>query len=112
MTYKLGNLRLFWRTIFQSRPQFLTTDGSNYLVNLGPGQESTVATQANVVSKLDPYWMNNASVQYTLFGKTSISLSVNNIFNMMPSVYNRADGAYFTSDMVGRYYVLRLRQQF
>ena len=112
MTYKLGDLRLFWRTLFQSRPQFLTTDGANYLVNLGPGQESTLATPANIVRNLDPYWMNNVSVQYTFSSKTSLSLTVNNVFNSMPSVYNRADGAYYVSDEVGRYYVLKLRQQF
>jgi len=113
VTYSKGNLRLFWRTLYQSSPVWLSTDGSSYVVNLGPGQETTAATSANIINgDLKPYWMHNASIQYNLFDRTSIQLSVNNIFDSKPSVLNRADGAYYTSDMIGRYYTMRIRQQF
>ena len=91
---------------------FLDTTGSNYLVNLGPGQETTKATSDNIVRNFDPYWMHNLSIQYTLAERTSIQLSVNNVFNTMPSVNNRADAAYYVSDEIGRYYTVRLRHQF
>ncbi len=112
VTYNWHNLRVFWRTLYQSSPVFLDTTGSSYLVNLGPGQETTAATSANIVNHFDPYWMSNVSIQYNLFEKTSIQFSVNNVFNKMPSIYNRADGAFYTSDEIGRYFVLRVRQQF
>ena len=112
VTYNWHNWRAFWRTLYQSSPVFLATTGSNYLVNLGPGQETTKATSDNIVRNFDPYWMHNLSIQYTLAERTSIQLSVNNVFNTMPSVNNRADAAYYVSDEIGRYYTVRLRHQF
>ena len=112
VTYNWHNWRAFWRTLYQSSPVFLDTTGSNYLVNLGPGQETTKATSDNIVRNFDPYWMHNLSIQYTLAERTSIQLSVNNVFNTMPSVNNRADAAYYVSDEIGRYYTVRLRHQF
>lgn len=111
-TYDYGNWRFFWRTLWQSRPEFLSTDGASYLVNLGPGQETTAATSGNIVKQLDMYWMNNASIQYTWRDKTAFQLSVNNVFNMKPSVYNMADAAYYPGDQIGRYFVFRVRQKF
>ncbi|HEX5264047.1 MAG TPA: TonB-dependent receptor, partial [Phenylobacterium sp.] len=111
-TYNWHNWRVFWRALYQSSPVFLTTDGTNYLVDLGPGQETTAATSGNIVRNLDDYWMHNLSIQYTLAERTSLQLTVNNLFNTMPSVFNRADGAFYTSDQVGRYYTIRLRHQF
>ncbi|MBS0332431.1 MAG: TonB-dependent receptor [Proteobacteria bacterium] len=112
VTYNWHNWRVFWRTLYQSSPVFLDTTGTSYLVNLGPGQETTAATNANIINHFDPYFMSDVSIQYNLRDKTSIQFSVNNVFNMMPSVINRADGAYYTSDEIGRYFVLRIRQQF
>ena len=61
---------------------------------------------------MDPYWMNNASVQYTWKDKTSFKLSVNNVFNMKPSLNNFANASYYPGDQIGRYFIFRVRQQF
>lgn len=112
-TYKIGGLRLFWRTLWQSAPVFLSTDGSSYLVDLGPGDEGKLATPANIISdKLSGYFMHNASIQYNILDKTTIMLSVDNVFDHKPKLYDYANASYYVSDMIGRYFTIRLRHQF
>lgn len=113
LTYNVGDWRFFWRTLWQSKPVFLSTDGASYLVNLGQGDEATAATAANIISgDLSDYFMHNASLQYTLSERTSVMFSVNNVFDSMPKFLNRANASYFASDMIGRYFTVRVRHQF
>jgi len=112
-TYDYGNWSVFWRTLWQDQPVFLSTDGASYLVDLGPGQETTVATAANIVNnKLEDRFMHNMSIQYTWHEKTAIQLSVNNVLDWKPSLYNWANAAYYPGDQIGRYFVFRIRQKF
>lgn len=113
VTYNLGAMRFFWRTLWQSAPVFLSTDGSSYLVDLGPGDEAIAATEANIISdQLSSYWMHNASVQFNVLDKTTLMFSVNNVFNHKPKLYDWANASFYTSDMIGRYFTVRLRHQF
>ena len=112
-TYDYGDWRVFWRTLWQDQPVFLSTDGASYLVDLGPGQETTVATAANIVNnKLEDRFMHNMSIQYTWHEKTALQLSVNNVLDWKPSLYNWAGAAFYPGDQIGRYFVFRIRQKF
>lgn len=111
-TYDIGNLRLFWRTIWQDKPLFSAT-GNSYLVDLGPGDEGVVATEANIIDHLQSdYLMHNASIQYTLFDTTSVQFSINNVFNRKPERIDFASGNFYTNDQIGRQFIFRVRQQF
>ncbi|MFT3723322.1 MAG: TonB-dependent receptor [Hyphomonadaceae bacterium] len=113
LTYNVGDWRFFWRTLWQSKPVFLSTDGASYLVNLGQGDEARAATSANIISgDLSDYWMHNASLQYTISDRTSVMFSVNNVFDSIPKFLNRANASYYPADMIGRYFTVRVRHQF
>ncbi len=111
-TYNVGNLRLFWRTIWQDKPLFSAT-GNSYLCGLSPLDTGTMCTAADIINdQQGDYLLHNASVQYTLFDTTSVQLAVNNVMNRRPGRVDFASGNFYDADQVGRQFIFRVRQQF
>ncbi len=111
-TYRLGDFRLFWQTIWQNRPVF--DDLNNvFITGLGAGDETVNATASDVISdKLSDRFIHNASIQYKLLDRVSLQLSVDNLFDRKVSPLDRAVNNFGADEILGRRYTVSARAQF
>ena len=111
-TYRVGDLRLFWRTIWQDKPVFDSL-GNQFISSFGAGDDAEVATVADVIDdQQSDRLIHNASISYELFDTTNIQFSVNNLLDRQPSRIDFAAGNFGTEEILGRTFTFRVRSQF
>lgn len=111
-TYRLGDFRFFWRTIWQDKP-VLDSQFNSFISGIEPGNEGTTATLDDVIDdEMSDRLIHNASIQYTFFDRASVQLAVNNVFARKPSRIDFAAGNFGTDEILGRTFTVRVRSQF
>ena len=108
-TYTNDGLRLFWRTIWQDKA-LLSASGNTFFAN--PEGEIVNSTPAN--------FLHNASISYDVSSVIDsydnpllVQFNVNNVFDDDTSNdIRRAFGDFYTAEVFGRSYSLRVRATF
>jgi len=108
-TYTNGGLRAFWRTIWQDR-SLLSASGETFFAD----------NDGQIVESLSGNFLHNASLAYDVSSLLPnydkplvVQANVNNVFDDRPgNGIRRAFGDFYTSEIFGRSYSLRVRAVF
>jgi len=108
-TWRKDGLRLFWRAIWQDR-SLISASGETVFFN----------TDDEFVESLSGNFLHNASISYDVSNlldnydkPLTVQLNVNNVFDDSPgNGLRRAAGDFFTDEIFGRSYSLRVRAAF
>jgi len=112
VTYRVNNLRLFWRAAWQDKPVF-DSQFNSFISNVGPGDEGAASTAENVIDdRQRDRIIHNMSLQYTFFDTTSVQFAINNVLNRQPGVVDFAAGNFGAVEQLGRTFNFRVRHQF
>lgn len=114
-TFQLDNLRFFWRVAYQDSPIFNALGSVSVLDNVNPVTPLAGPdfVSANIISNTQgARIINNFSVQYTLFGHSTIQFGMDNVFNHQPDRQELALGFFGIDEQLGRRFTFRVRSKF
>lgn len=112
VTYSIGNVRLFWRSLWQDAPRYGTGNDA-FITDLGAGDEGVDATLDNIITdQIGDRWMHYASVQFEVMDKMSFQINVDNVFDRKPSRLEQAAGAFSFDEVFGRRYTASVHLAF
>lgn len=111
-TYRIGDFRFFWRTLWQDKPVF-DAQSNSFISGIQAGNESTTATVDDVIDdEQNDRLIHNASIQYTFFDTASLQFAVDNVFARKPNTVDFAAGNFGVDEILGRRFTARVRAQF
>ncbi|GHF95893.1 TonB-dependent receptor domain-containing protein [Thalassotalea marina] len=101
VTYNIGDWRAFWRTAYQSAPNYSVTGDQFYL-------------DANDRIKYEgkPRIIHNASLSYFMNDNMQVRFGIDNIFEREPNPSDLAAGFFGTVERLGRKYTLAFKASF
>ena len=111
-TYRYGDFRFFWRTIWQDKPLF-DSQFNSFISGIVPEDGDSVATLDAVIDQeQNDRLIHNMSIQYQFFDTTTVQFGVDNVFKREPTRIDFAAGNFGTAEILGRTFTFRVRSQF
>ena len=99
------NSRVFWRVLWQDEALMDPA-----------GNDKFMTINEKEIVKTDSFWMHNVTFSYNLDAlfagapeRTLLQLTVSNLFDGEPDLYQEARGYYGTSALLGRYFTLTVQ---